>query len=217
MIAIIGLPSVMPYRNPIIVAILLHVFIAGLFFLQIMHWQKAVGNKPIIMSYIVDPAPLIQSTVQAIQVSAHQRRVNVMPAKAGMTKLFLHGNHERIPLQNIKKPQHTKTIKRYSSDKKNGDYNALLLYLHNAIAEQQSYPADAALFGYQGTVQLQFIAYPDGHLQALKIITSSGHASLDKAGLQAINNTTSLAKLKEYISQPETLSIKLVYQRKSVI
>lgn len=212
MTAIIGLPSVMHYRNPIIVAILLHVIIAGLFFLQFMHWEKPVGNKSIISSYIVNPASLMQSAIEPVQT--------VKKIQTAIKNKLITQEQRKIPKPQL---QNSKAVKHYAhkhnnklrpiEDHKTGDYSALLLYLHEAISEQQNYPADAALFGQQGTVQVQFTAYPDGRLEAIRVINSSGHASLDKAGLQAINNTSSLAKLKEYISQPETLSIKLVYQR----
>jgi protein TonB len=49
-----------------------------------------------------------------------------------------------------------------------------------------SYPAIARKRGYEGTVVLEVLVRPDGRVGDLRIITSSGHKTLDKSAMKTV-------------------------------
>jgi len=60
---------------------------------------------------------------------------------------------------------------------------ALPRYDVNPVPE---YPGVARLRGYEGTVKLEVLVLADGRVGAIKLISSSGHRSLDHAARKAV-------------------------------
>lgn len=59
-----------------------------------------------------------------------------------------------------------------------------------ALRREPAYPAAAAARGEEGTVVLRLTVAPDGTVQDAEVKTSSGHAELDRAALDAAQSWT---------------------------
>ncbi|WAW10119.1 TonB family protein [Oxalobacter vibrioformis] len=66
------------------------------------------------------------------------------------------------------------------------NYSYILLHIRKHLA----YPSQARRVGITGTVTCQFVIKKDGHIDALRIKTSSGHELLDEAALKAIQRAS---------------------------
>ena len=86
----------------------------------------------------------------------------------------------------------------------------LLNLLHNAIAAVQIYPDAALALKQTGVVSVGFTLYPDGHLQGITLVKSSGSVILDQAAIAAVHGV-SLENVQGYISKPTIFSIDIVY------
>jgi periplasmic protein TonB len=89
---------------------------------------------------------------------------------------------------------------------------ALLSLLHAAIQKQQQYPASALQMEREGKTTLIFLLFPDGHIQHLSIIQSSGTAALDEAALAAVNRAAPFKGVDKHLSAPQTYQITVSFE-----
>lgn len=85
--------------------------------------------------------------------------------------------------------------------------SVLLMALHNAIQQQQHYPALALFNQVSGTAVVHFTLATNGQLQNIKLVSSSGHATLDKAALQAVSAISPFTQIK--VKKAKSMSIKV--------
>lgn len=88
----------------------------------------------------------------------------------------------------------------------------LIALLHNAIQQQQRYPASAQEMEREGRVRLMFTLSPNGSVQNLHIAKSSGTSSLDNAAIAAVNHATPFQKVDKFIHSPQNYQIDVVFQ-----
>lgn len=84
-------------------------------------------------------------------------------------------------------------------------------FLHTAIQRQQQYPESALQMGRQGRAVVGFRLYPDGAMQGLQLIKSSGTDSLDVAALAAVRRVMPFKQASAYLSVAEDFRIDVVF------
>lgn len=116
--------------------------------------------------------------------------------------------------KNIAKPQITKPfIKKQLTNvqTKNND-DGLLAILHQAISTQQIYPAMALELNQAGKVTIGFYLYPDGRLEQITLLTSSGFPILDDAALAAVAKISPLSQAHAYLQAKKYYSVTVVFE-----
>ncbi len=64
----------------------------------------------------------------------------------------------------------------------------------------------------EGRITLKFVLHPDGTIEQLRMLKSSGTSSLDAAALKAINDAAPFQKVTEYIHQAQEYQIDVVFE-----
>jgi protein TonB len=70
------------------------------------------------------------------------------------------------------------------------EYRAYLGLVRQRILGALRYPAGARQQGLTGTVQLEILVQATGAISDVKIVSTSSHAVLDKAALEAVRSVT---------------------------
>lgn len=102
----------------------------------------------------------------------------------------------------------TKTVETNTTNN-NASFDSFIVILHAAIQAQQQYPRSALMQQQTGTVTVGFVLFPDGHIENIKIINSSGIENLDQAGIAAVENAMPIKEATEYLNKPKNFSINL--------
>ncbi len=99
-----------------------------------------------------------------------------------------------------------------TTSNKNGEkIDTLLALLHDAIQKQQHYPASALEMERQGRVTVSFTLFTNGMIRDLRIIKSSGTASLDAAALAAVNQAAPF-QINNYLSASRAFTLDVVFE-----
>ena len=96
------------------------------------------------------------------------------------------------------------------------DAGALAAYgreLAGAVASRQRYPRVALLRQWQGTAMLQLELAADGRLLGVRVISSSGHDTLDRQALDLVREAVPLPSLPEALAgRPLTVDVPVVFR-----
>lgn len=84
----------------------------------------------------------------------------------------------------------------------------VLAAIRAKIVSKQKYPASARRNGEKGTVKIGFKIAPDGDVQGVRVLASSGHDALDDAALAAVRAAAPLPYF------PHAISLLLEYRLK---
>lgn len=91
--------------------------------------------------------------------------------------------------------------------------NHLQSLLHAAFEAQFVYPALARRQGWQGRVQIALRVEADGRFSELRVLRSSGHASLDHDALQTLQRIGQLAQARLWLEgRPMRMELPVVYR-----
>jgi TonB family protein len=90
--------------------------------------------------------------------------------------------------------------------------DALLMLLHTAIQKQQHYPQSAMQMERQGRVTVGFLVLKNGMVQALRLLKSSGTASLDEAALSAVRHASPFKNVDQYLTDAQEFNIDVVFE-----
>jgi protein TonB len=91
------------------------------------------------------------------------------------------------------------------------DYRWIGESLWRRVAELKRYPNSARLHGLEGRVVLKVVIRADGHLAGVSVITSSGHAVLDDAAVEAVKLACPL-HMKHELGKPQiVVSLPIVF------
>lgn len=96
------------------------------------------------------------------------------------------------------------------------DPGALAAYgreLAGAVATHQRYPRIALLRQWQGTALLQLEMAADGRLLAVRVVSSSGHETLDRQALDMVREAVPLPALPSALAgRPLTVDVPVVFR-----
>lgn len=150
-------------RYAFLMAIALHgLLLFGIWSLQFSKPSEAgLKNAAIITSYFYNQIelPKPQPLTHPIAQSTHHTEIK---------KISIENNPQHFIYKNTQ------------------GHDELAQTLHNLIQAKQVYPQDAVFTQAAGTVSVSFDVTPEGHLSDIRLISSSHHASLDEAALQAV-------------------------------
>lgn len=184
--------SIKEYKVSLGIALLLHVIV--IFSLTKIVWSdiSKVGweKSHVIQSYLYKP---------------HKSEVKVKP-KAINLKLKPNADWINRNNQSYAKADPHKAI--LKSNLTRGQYNKLLIELHNAIEQNQIYPANARLLREHGTVTMGFKLFPSGQIVNIKVLKSSGYRLLDQAAVQAVTNSSPFKSVKLHEAINLTLELE---------
>lgn len=88
----------------------------------------------------------------------------------------------------------------------------LLATLHAAIQKQQHYPQSAMQMERQGRATMMFTLFPDGRIQHLRLLKSSGTESLDNAAFAAVQDAVPFNKVDKYLKFAKEFRIDVVFE-----
>ncbi len=91
------------------------------------------------------------------------------------------------------------------------DLESLLALLHQAISERKRYPSMARRQSRQGTTTVAFALHPDGGIDQVDVIRSSGFGQLDRAALLAVQEVAPFSKASRYLDRPERFEVSVVF------
>lgn len=81
----------------------------------------------------------------------------------------------------------------------------LLKLLHEAIFQKQIYPQEAILMHESGRVELGLVVHPDGTIDHVSVLKSSGYPIIDQAAKEAIEAISPLTAIKSYLHDEKKL------------
>ena len=85
--------------------------------------------------------------------------------------------------------------------------------LAGAVATQQRYPRIALLRQWQGTAVLQLELAVDGRLLGVRVLSSSGHETLDRQALEMVREAVPLPSLPAALAgRPLTVDVPVVFR-----
>jgi len=96
--------------------------------------------------------------------------------------------------------------------KQNSNLSELQRLLLAEINLHKHYPLSALRMGQQGTARVGFRLRRNGYIDALAVLRSSGHESLDRAALSAIHNIQPFAPADRLLTKTADLQIDIVFQ-----
>ncbi len=197
----------MKYRTGIVLALLLHIMI--LVVMTTIYWpnNQKVGmpSVNIMQSYVYaqkqSGQTLQQKQLEYTSVKANEEKQSKFVPVSASKGIKNSVNHKRMSDISEKTTQklNNKRISKKSSIISNltrGQYNQLLLLLHNAIAKNQVYPTNAQILHQQGTVILDFTLHVSGEITDIKIEKSSGFGLLDDAAIAAVQSINPFTAMK---------------------
>jgi TonB family protein len=104
------------------------------------------------------------------------------------------------------------TAVRASSGRRKMMLSELQRLLLAEINLHKHYPLSALRMGQQGTARVGFRLQKNGYIDALAVLHSSGHESLDRAALEAINDIQPFAPADRLLTKTADLQIDIVFQ-----
>ena len=92
------------------------------------------------------------------------------------------------------------------------DYRALLAFLHAQISKHKRYPALARRQRREGTATVAFHLRPNGGLEQLAVLHSSGHGALDDAALRAVRGGAPFQLAGAGLLEPRRFTVSVSFQ-----
>lgn len=180
----------MKYRHGFLFSMLLHLLI--ILTMVRLYWlnDSHAGTRDVI---------LVKSYLYATKLTGNASHLakkalsNVTKKNQQATKQILVAN--KSILKHVSKMQSTAT-QDPTANLTQGNYDQLLLALHNAIAIHQEYPENAQLLQQQGTTIVSFELHSSGEITNISIKHSSGFALLDNAAISAIQQTSPFTTIR---------------------
>jgi TonB family protein len=109
----------------------------------------------------------------------------------------------------IVKKQNVQSVSQKSNPIKTVQLGELI---HHAIQNSVIYPQSALQMEREGNARIGFFLTTDGNMRAIKLIKSSGTASLDTAALNAVQKVSPFIEAKNYIQQESYYEVEVVFK-----
>jgi len=91
------------------------------------------------------------------------------------------------------------------------DLNALTALLHDEISRNKHYPALARRQHREGTATVSFALYPNGVIEDINVINSSGYGRLDRAARSAVSEASPFEPAVKYIDSARRFEVNVVF------
>ena len=181
-------------RAALFISLSLHVIIIGiLVYLFLPNSLTQTGDRKIVSVYLTQ-LPAMIKTISSNNQSIIHRINKAQHGTTGLKQLTIHN------------PIHSSL-----SINKAGQYNKLLILLHNKVQQQinnENYLVPDFLKGK--STQLNFSLSPQGVIKNIIVKQSSGLKSLDQLAVQAMQNSQ-LPQADQFIKTTQQFTIKIVF------
>ena len=91
------------------------------------------------------------------------------------------------------------------------DLSSLLALLHEEITRNRQYPTIAKRQQREGTATVGFALHPNGAIEDLSVVSSSGFGGLDRAALLAVQEVAPFAPAGKYLNRAERFKVSIVF------
>ena len=95
-------------------------------------------------------------------------------------------------------------------DPEGADFTAWINHFKNEVYRNWIVP-QAALLGFRGNVDLEFVVARDGTLTSLRLVSSSGTAALDRSAQNALMGSRLLTLPRDYAPSEVTMHVRFIY------
>ncbi len=82
-----------------------------------------------------------------------------------------------------------------------------MILLHNRISQAQRYPHRALALDEQGNIEIGFTLFPDGHLENVRVLSTSHYPMLDQAAVEAVQSVDPVPEAAAYIRHKTLLRV----------
>ncbi|MEM1243790.1 MAG: energy transducer TonB [Pseudomonadota bacterium] len=193
-----------------ILSLLLHggLILIGLLSLPVTHLKVGYQRKqkPVEVALIANIAQLQSSQVKTNKF--HQKKMPHKKLKLAKGKQLV---IKQSKLHRKKQLAAKHRSKHFAKTLTSGQQAKLLMQLHNAITRQQKYPQAAINLQQQGNVTVAFTLQPNGKINNLRVIKSSGYGLLDAAALASVRAIVPFKLAQQYLRTADNFQITLRY------
>lgn len=197
-----------------VISMLLHMVLMSFFSMHMGMWKKdhRVGtpNIKVIQAYVFQ----YNSKFRKRGMISKKEHINNKRLRQNInSKIHLEKKSVANLFNSIPKQQAiaNNSIQASPFENMEGDNNKLLKLLHNAIARAQNYSGDYTELGKKTNVIVQFVLHPDGRINKIKIIKSSGSYSLDQSVINSVEAINPFRTARKYIKLTTKLSVNIVF------
>lgn len=192
-------------------SILVHGFIV---FVMLWQWQVTIDvpllgdtDLPMVNSYVMS-----EFTKQSQAIEQQQNRPTQIIKQKMDDALAL---QKVIPKKQLNPEATTATKAASASSAQHAQgvqTDALLALLHSAIQSQQHYPVSAQQMEREGKATVKFTLHPNGMVESVQLLHTSGTTSLDDAALAAVRAAAPFQHIEQYLNSTKEFSIEVVFQ-----
>jgi TonB family protein len=98
----------------------------------------------------------------------------------------------------------------YTRDTVQSKHSELLILLHDLIQTHIQYPN--LFLGFQPVqMRVSFSLFPDGHVENVQILQSSGKDTLDKAALRAVQSIQPVIKAQKFLIDQKRFEVQIMF------
>jgi protein TonB len=92
------------------------------------------------------------------------------------------------------------------------EYGPYLSRFRQAVQDAVTYPLAARRAGHSGTVQIEVLIEPTGRIREARVLSSSRHAMLDEAALEALRRVSPMPLPENLPRRPLRVRLPLVFE-----
>ncbi len=118
-------------------------------------------------------------------------------------------------IQNYQKHTSESEVNQEEEKKKNIDgdkLNELVAHLYQEINKHKKYPRQAFKMAIEGSVEVNFVLFPNNNIEGLKVIASSGSDILDEAALNSIKDAQPFKDVAKYLQGKQEFNLVLKFE-----
>lgn len=186
-----------------VLAHLLILIVGGLYFSnEITSVQMGDASAVMVQSYLADNNQFSSSRPlhENVETAKVKQKSRINKNEISLTKTI-----------NLSQANRRAESLSASASSRGESVEPLLAILHAAIQAKQQYPASAMEMEREGRVRIGFLLQPNGSIDQVSLVKSSGTSSLDAAGLQAVEAAAPFKGVSRYVSETREFQIDVVF------
>lgn len=177
-------------------------FLISLYLEFVTESPKLGNTQALLLNSYIYSGDFLQSQATAVKQTNIQQKKSVKLDKQALKK----ASYKNNKVETLANPIATNSISQGEQAQ------TLVALLHDAIQKEQQYPPSAQQMERQGRVTVAFTLLMDGNIEDLRIMSSSGTTSLDRAALAAVNQAAPFSRLTKFIQNAKEYQIDVVFE-----
>lgn len=157
---------------------------------------------------------IIKTKIEAIQDTARNyKEKRIVTVKSSKEKIITLTNNIKVAVKRNTIKKQRQTAPSEKKEVKSAISKPQVISIINKELEQYFiYPKLAQKFNWQGKVLLSLRVKPNGEIDDVQIISSSGHTILDNAAIQSLLKVKYLEQISSLLSNDIYLQLPIIYQ-----